>query len=212
MKSFSKWTVEEIELEFGLYSERNTDGLREWLTVDKEINEADRSRLQSLSHKLLARVHDWNEEELKIYFISHLLDMVDFDQGHYRPFLERDLAVEYEDGKELSGTIDFVVAQGKQSPRNPYFLIKEYKRQQDSSKDPLGQLLAELMAAQFLNGEQQQPIYGAYIVGRYWYFVLLDGKVYSESLSYDATKEDIFDIYHILDKVRSLIDKLVMQA
>lgn len=116
--------------------------------------------------------------------------------------------VKYTKSKELSGTIDFLVAEGKQNPKQSYFFIKEYKRERHNSKDLLGQLLTEMVAAQFLN-QQSHPLYGAYIVGRYWYFVVLDDKTYAESLSYDATKDEIFDIFNILQNTKTLIDEMV---
>jgi len=212
MKTFSQWTTEEVELEFGLAPSRNAPILQKWLTVPAHdsggISDSDKMCLQTLSQKLLNRVHDWNEEELKVYFVANLLNMIDFDQGIYRPFLERELSAKYAENKQLSGTIDFLIAQGKQTPRQSFFFIKEYKRERHSSKDPLGQLLAEMVAAQFLN-EQAQPIYGAYIVGRYWYFVVLDGKTYAESLSYDATKDEVIDIFNILCNTKTIIDQMV---
>ncbi|MDM8549779.1 hypothetical protein QUF72_06870 [Desulfobacterales bacterium HSG2] len=89
-----------------------------------------------LCKKLRDRSWDWNEE-LKVGFIGPLLHLVDFDQKAYRSFLERDISVICEDGK-LAGTVDFVVAQGKRSPRHPFFFINEYKKEHDSSDDPWG--------------------------------------------------------------------------
>ena len=208
MKPFSQWTKEEIEEEFGLYADRKHAGLQEWLSVSPSLPENECSVLRGLSQKLLAHVHDWNEEELKVYFIAFLLDFVNFYQPHYRPFLEREFSVEYAEGKKLWGIIDFLVASGKQAPKEPFFFLHEYKKQADTSNDPIGQLLAEMVAAQAANSHQH-PIYGAYIIGRHWYFVLLDRQVYSESLAYDATKDEILMIVAILRKVKDMIDRFV---
>ena len=208
MKSFSQWTVEELEQEFGLQDDRNYHLLQEWITISPSLSDSEINRLRQLSQKLLTHVHDWNEEELKIYFIALLLDFIDFYQPNYRPFLERELSVEYGEGKKLWGNIDFLVASGKQSPKEPYFFIHEYKKQADTSNDPLGQLLAEMVAAQTAN-INAHPIYGAYIIGRHWYFVLLDEQIYAESLAYDATKNDIIEIVAILRHTKTLIDLLV---
>lgn len=209
MKPFSQWTTEEVEEEFGLVPNREYPRLQEWLSVSSNLlHESEHQTLQQLSQKLLAHVHDWNEEELKVYFIAFLLDFVDFYQTLYRPFLERELRVEYAAGKKLWGIIDFLVASGKQSPKEPYFFLHEYKKQADTSNDPLGQLLAEMVAAQTVN-PHPHPLYGAYIIGRHWYFVLLEGKTYAESLAYDATKDDIITIVSILRKTKEMIDQLV---
>ena len=56
------------------------------------------------------------------------------------------------------------------------------------------------------------PIYGAYIVGRHWYFVVLENETYAESLAYDATKDEIFDIFEILRHAKDIIETIFKQA
>jgi hypothetical protein len=191
--------------------DKTNQALHDWLTVVPTVSENEKQRLAQLSQKLLNHVHDWNEEELKVYFIAFLLDFVDFYQESYRPFLERDLSVQYEEDKRLWGNADFLVASGTQSPKEPFFFIHEYKKQLDTSNDPLGQLLAEMVAAQKLN-RHSYPIYGAYIIGRHWYFVILDNTTYAESLAYDATKEEIIEIVNILRHTKTLIDQMIQSS
>ena len=211
MKPFSKWTTEEIEEEFHLTSVLELPTLRNWLTVSRAMTAAEEETLRHLSEKLQRHVHDWNEEELKVSFVALLLDMVDFYQEQYRPFMEREFSVEYAEGKRLWGVIDFLVAHGKQTPKQPFFFIHEHKKQAESSNDPLGQLLAEMVAAQKMNA-RVFPIYGAYIVGRHWYFVVLENETYAESLAYDATKDEIFDIFEILRHAKDIIETIFKQA
>lgn len=211
MKPFSQWTKEEVEEEFDLKADSNYPLLKQWLAVSSSVSDDDVQMLRHLSQKLLTHVHDWNEEELKVYFIAFLLDVVNFYQEYYRPFLERELSVEYAEGKKLWGIIDFLVASGKQTPKEPFFFLHEYKRQADTSNDPVGQLLAEMVAAQTAN-HHEYPIYGAYIIGRHWYFVILDGHVYAESLAYDATKDDILEIVNILRQTKDIIDHILQQV
>lgn len=208
MKPFSKWTKEEVEEEFHLTSVPQHLLLQQWLSVSSSVSADEERRLRQLSQKLLTHVHDWNEEELKIYFIAFLLDVVDFYQERYRPFLERELSVEYAEGKKLWGVIDFLVASGKQAPKEPFFFLHEYKKQADTSNDPVGQLLAEMVAAQTVN-RQEYPIYGAYIIGRHWYFIVLAGQEYAESLAYDATKDEVLAIVSILRQTKAMIDHLL---
>ncbi|EDN69433.1 hypothetical protein BGP_0675 [Beggiatoa sp. PS] len=125
--------------------------------------------------------------------------------------MERDLSVQYEEGKRLWGNADFLVASGTQSPKEPFFFIHEYKKQLDTSNDPLGQLLAEMVAAQKLN-HHSHPIYGAYIIGRHWYFVILDNTSYAESLAYDATKAEITEIVSILRHTKTIIDQIIQSS
>jgi len=208
MKPFSQWTKEEVEEEFGLYADRDYALLREWIAVSPSVSDEEQRVLRRLSQKLLAHVHDWNEEELKICFIAFVLDFADFWQPCYRPFMERELSVEYAEGRKLWGIADFLVASGKQSPRQPFLFLLEYKKQADTSNDPIGQLLAEMIAAQKANFHTH-PIYGAYVIGRHWYFVVLDGQVYAESLAYDATKDEIIEIACILRRTKDIIDGLI---
>ncbi|WP_446009681.1 hypothetical protein [Candidatus Electrothrix sp.] len=208
MKPFSQWTKQDIEEEFGISSVQDNPTFQAWLTDIQNVSDDEANRLRQLGKKLRIHVHDWNEEELKIYFIAFLLDFIDFYQPSYRPFLERELSVSYAEEKRLWGIVDFLVASGTQFPKKPVFFLHEYKKQLDTSNDPLGQLLAEMIAAQTLNS-RPHPIYGAYIIGRHWYFVLLEGKTYTESLAYDATKDDIFQIVGILRHTQLLIDKII---
>jgi len=211
MKSFSQWTKEEVETEFNLRTVSNSKSLQNWLTAPQTISTDEVEYLKQLSQKLLNHVHDWNEEELKIYFIAFILDLVELYQNNYRPFMERDLSVEYGEGKRLWGKVDFFVASGTQFTKEPFFFIHEYKKQLDTSNDPLGQLLVTMVAAQKLN-QHSHPIYGAYIVGRHWYFVLLEGTCYAESLAYDATKEEILKIVSILRQTQVIIDRLILSS
>lgn len=208
MKSFSQWTKQDIEEEFYLTCDRESSTLQSWLSGIQEVSQDEAARLRQLSEKLRLHVYDWNEEELKVYFIAFILDFVNFYQPSYRPFLERELSVNYAEGKKIWGVVDFLVASGTQFPKEPVFFLHEYKKQLDSSNDPLGQLLAEMVAAQALNS-RLHPIYGAYVIGRHWYFVVLEGKNYAESLAYDATKEDVLQIVGILRHTQVLIDKIL---
>jgi hypothetical protein len=208
MKPFSQWAKQDIEEEFGLTAVLDSPVLQSWLHDIQDVSEEEALRLRRLSEKLRAHVHDWNEEELKIYFIAFLLDFINFYQPKYRPFLERELSVNYAEGKKLWGVVDFLVASGTQFPKEPVFFLHEYKKQIDSSNDPLGQLLAEMVAAQAIN-KRPHPVYGAYIIGRHWYFVVLDGKNYAESLAYDATKDEIRQIVGILRNTQRIIDKIM---
>jgi len=210
MKSFSQWTKQDVEEEFHLASTRESATLQAWLAGVQEVSQDEAIRLRQLSEKLRLHVHDWNEEELKVYFIAFILDFVNFYQPSYRPFLERELSANYADGKKIWGVVDFLVASGTQFPKEPVFFLHEYKKQLDTSNDPLGQLLAEMVAAQTLNS-RPHPIYGAYVIGRHWYFVVLEGQSYAESLAYDATKEDILQIVSILRHTQLLIDGILRQ-
>ena len=69
-----------------------------------------------------------------------------------------------------------MLAKGRQIPQLPIFFIQEYKPESGPNGDPLGQLLIEMVTAQALNNEPEQTVYGCYIIGRNWFFVVLEGK------------------------------------
>lgn len=206
MKPFAKWTLESLEEEFQLIQKNELAIMQDWLKAELSITPEEQSTLQKLARKLALHVRDWNEEELKMGFIALLLDRVDFYDSDFRPFMEREMSVEYADNKKLWGVVDFLVAAGRHLPKQPLFFIHEYKKQLDASNDPLAQLLAEMLAAQFLN-QHKHPIYGAYVIGRHWYFVVLQDKLYCESLAYDATKDEIFTIFRVLRHTKQLMQQ-----
>jgi len=205
MKSFSKWTIAEVEKEFQVKQQSDYRLLETWLEL-ADVTPSSTDALKYLQARLIKHVYDWNEQELKIRFIGPLLDLVDFDQADYQPFFERIISAPYKNEK-LSGDVDCIIANGLRVPEQPYFFIHEHKKDADSSGDPLGQVMIAMIAAQILN-EADSPIYGAYVVGRFWHFVVLNGQEYAVSLAYDATKDEIKDIYCILKKVKTIIDEL----
>ncbi|MEM7532413.1 MAG: hypothetical protein AAF639_09560 [Chloroflexota bacterium] len=207
MKPFSKWKIYEVEKEFQVKQQAEYTLLDEWIEGgDEPFDDAAQNTLQDLQKRLIKHVYSWNEQELKVQFIGPLLNSVDFDQEQYHPFFEREIAASYKNEK-LAGEVDFVVASGLRIPEQPYFFIHEHKKEANSDGDPLGQVMIAMVVAQMLN-QGEHPIYGAYIVGRYWNFVILNGKEYAVSPGYDATKDELNDIYHILVKTKTIIDVL----
>lgn len=100
-----------------------------------------------------------------------------------------------------------MLAEGKQTPKIPYFFLHEYKPEKNRDNDPLGQLLIAIVAAQKANLDGK-PIYGIYVNGRNWFLVLLDGKNYAVSLAYDVTSHDIFDLFAILLFLKEKMEEL----
>ncbi len=113
------------------------------------------------------------------------------------------------DDVKLSGTVDMVVASGFQKPKKPFFCIHEYKQElKKDSSDPLGQLLSEMIVSQKINNNGQ-VIYGSYVIGRSWYFIILEGNEYTVSDTYVATQDDIYTIFKILREVKKYIELIV---
>lgn len=158
-------------------------------------------------------IEDYNEEDLKIYLISPLLNKINFllKDKEIRGFYE--LPMNYTTDKFiLNGTVDFVVSEGLVESKKPYFFIQEFKRHEDYG-NPRPQLLAELISAVELN--DWKFIKGAYITGGNWHFVILEKLElhkyqYFISQNFDSTKiEDLKSIYKNLLFVKNEILTMV---
>jgi len=51
-------------------------------------------------------------------------------------------------------------------------------------------------------------LYGCYVVGHYWHFLVLEGKHYTISRSYSAFSDEIFDIFQTLKALKTIIMEL----
>lgn len=204
-KSFENWTSEDIEESFGMEQVEDLDVLLEWLNTDKvDFNLPEQIlKIQKLLQK---NALNWNEEELKIGFIVPFLFFIDFNnQPYYKVFSQRLLKINTSK-LEVQGRVEWLVASGKITPKKPFFFLHEYKPEKGTGNDPLGQLLIAMCAAQKLNENEDKIIYGTYIMGRNWFFVLLKGKEYSVSRAYDATQtDDLIAMVNILEKVKKYI-------
>jgi hypothetical protein len=54
--------------------------------------------------------------------------------------------------------------------------------------------------------QNKQPIYGAYVIGKFWNFIVLENKTYSLSKTFDCTEhDDLLKIIAVLRKFNQLI-------
>jgi hypothetical protein len=164
---------------------------------------------------LLRKVEAWNEDELKFFFIAHVINLVNFSKPKvYSSFSQRTIAAVKKDihqnDVDLRGRIEFFVALGEQIPRQPFFFLNEYKPlTKTTPSDPLGQLLIAMLATQTFN-QVERPLYGTYVIGKWWQFVTLDGNKYAVSTSFDSTKmEDLLKIFSILKPCKGYIEEWV---
>ncbi len=207
MKStFENCLWEDLEQIFGLQRTENHVALDALFSNGYEIPADKQQQLLTINATLRQSFLDWNEDELKMQFIAPLLYLVNYDDSpHYHAFSQRPLSIKT-DHIELSGVVDWMLASGKQLPRYPYFFLHEYKREKAGSNDPLGQLLAAMITAQFLNKAPNQTIYGCYIIGKDWYFVILHQQVYAVSIPLNATDINVLSvIYKVLVQVKKAI-------
>jgi hypothetical protein len=185
----------------------------EWFNYPIEIDSSVEVFLTNLIKKNKFLVERYYEEDLKIYYITPLLNQIDFllRDKEIRGFYE--LPMSYAtDQFILNGTVDFVVSEGLVESKKPYFFIQEFKRHEEYG-NPRPQLLAELITAVELN--DWQFIKGAYITGENWHFVILERLErhkyqYFISQQFDSTKlEDLKAIYRNLLFVKNEILAMV---
>lgn len=203
MKSFEAWNYEEVENAFLIQEMDTLPLLEEWLSAVYGISESIALSLDKMKNKLKKKAKAWNEDELKMFFIAPLLEYVELETDYFQPFTQRYISA-IVDNIEIGGRVDFVVAKGKRSPKEPFFCLHEYKQEENPKGDALGQLLISMVTAQALN-ENEIPILGTYIVGRNWFFVVLNGKEYAVSNEYNAADDDINQIFAILQKSKEIM-------
>ncbi|MEN0051251.1 MAG: hypothetical protein AAF806_29575 [Bacteroidota bacterium] len=207
MKAFKDWKFQDITYKLGVKRSFNHPLLENWLQAEHIPSENNQKLIEELREELLYTIDTLNEEELKVYFIGPFIRLIPFRKGGRRPFLDRMMSFEYAEGKTTSGKVDWMLAEGIQDPQQPYFFLHEYKKELDASGDPLGQLLIAMVGARFQN-ESDFPLYGCYVAGRSWFFVIYDGESYSVSNALNATDQDIFKIYSILLEAAKRIEAL----
>jgi hypothetical protein len=188
---------------------KNTPLLTEWLEATGEINERDASIIEESQAKLIKNADSWNEEELKMQFISLVMFIVKISDL-IRTYYDREIS-ETIDGEFLLCKSDMMLSKGiGELIETPYFFMHEYKREKKYSGDPVGQMLGGMLIAQAKN-QNDKPIYGCYVQGRFWFFSVLQGKEYVVSKSFEASEVDeVRQIIFIIRKLNSIILERLM--
>jgi hypothetical protein len=183
--------------------------LSEWLSATGSISKEDQYLLDKILIKIIDGADSWNEEELKMQFISFIVFLAEFDAP---------ICTYYD--REISETIgayfllcksDMMLSKGiGELIKTPYFFMHEYKREKKYSGDPIGQMLGGMLIGQAKNNNDK-PIYGCYVQGRFWFFSVLIGKKYVISKSFDASEmDDAKQIIYILRKLKMIILERLM--
>lgn len=186
--------------------------LREWIAVDmsnKKLNDAENYMFNMAHKKLIKNMSFWNEEELKMNFISMIIALAEFEDP-IKSYYDREMSAMVE-GVFLSCKADMLLSKGiKELIKTPYFFLHEYKREKKYSGDPIGQMLGGMLIAQAQNNNGK-PIYGCYVQGRFWFFSILEDKQYVISKAFDASeKEEALQIVFILRKLKQIILERLM--
>lgn len=204
MSTFNDWTRWKVERRFGLKKVPTHPLMEDWLSYEKlPLSDFEQTYLSLYQHRLEEWGDIWNEADLKSKFIDPVINLVNFDSTEFRYFSESRLSGTV-DGEEISGIVDGMIATGYDRSEAPFFCLTEYKQESAPGKHPLGQLLAAMLVAQVQN-DNQLPIYGAFIIGRNWFFMILKGDTYVTSNAYVASKNEIQDIYFMLRRLKEII-------
>ena len=174
------------------------------------ISEKEKEFLEQLLKDEEEFLEIYNEEDLKVKFVTPILNKVRFRNidKKVRDFYNEELKFE-NDKFILTGQCDFFVANGLMYPKNPYFFIQKFMKK--NSINPLPSLLIEMLTALFINRSHNgnnKMIKGAFIVGSIWNFVILQETEenqfkYYISNNFDATKiEDLQAIYKNLKSIK----------
>jgi hypothetical protein len=181
--------------------------LSDWLNVSGTLSETDSSIVEKLYQQAKIEANHWNEEELKMRFVSIMFLLSSMDEPKkVKIFYERAMKGTV-DNYEISVTADCLIASplAINTPQKPYFFLQEYKKGRGESKDPEAQMLAGMLIAQEKN-QDGKPLFGSYIIGTDWYFTTLLGRNYTSSREFDVRNhDDIVSIVFILRKLKELI-------
>jgi hypothetical protein len=202
--NFSSIKYTEIEALVKIKPQYNKNKFDEWFDYAYEINETESNFFEKLINKHRLLLNFYLEEDLKMKFLSPILNQVDFLTDDFHDWYDGALSGMV-NGVEIKGFTDYMVATGISQARKPYFFIQEFKPS-IPDRNPEVQLLAEMLVT--IEKNQTNIMRGGYIIGRNWSFVILE-KVqenvfeYFVSSSFDALDfADLKKIYIILQAVK----------
>jgi len=205
--NFRDWTLDSLDKTFGMKQVFSPEAklMQLWEEKAKEetINDFEKQILVDLQEPLQMGGRAWNESELENKFISPVIMIAKVNDREIGYFLERPLKGIIGD-YELSGIVDGMIATGFRSPDIPLFCMHEYKKSMENAGMPDAQALAAMMVAREMN-ENKKPIYGLYVLGLIWNFMVLNGNEYCISRNYDSSTEGVFELFKMLKALKKII-------
>ncbi len=197
-----------LDKAFGLHQIWECTLIDQWKNQGIEIDDFEKKTLLNLQKSLIRGGRAWNEVELENKFISPVMMTANIDDEQIGYFLERHLSGIVGD-YELSGIVDGMIATGFREPDIPLFCLHEYKRSIENQGSPDAQALAAMLIAREKNNNQK-PIYGVFVVGLVWNFIILNGNEYFISKTYHADDEEIFAIFKMLKALKQIVKNELM--
>ena len=207
--SFTNITFQDIKSIVNIEKKVRGSKFDNWFSFKYKISESENSFFQKLINKNELYLSAYNEEQLKMKFLSLILDKVDFFFDDKKDWYDYSLSATV-NGTLIKGRPDFMVAKGDFFPSVPYFFLQEFKPSYTAA-NPEFQLLAEMLVAMQIN--KKKNLQGAYVIGRNWLFVILEklkngDYEYCVSESFDCLKiNEIKQIYINLQAVKVLFCK-----
>ena len=206
-KKLNHYDVFEVIDTFNIKKNRNCSVLKEWLSAKGTFTPFEAQLVEEVRQQLELKWNEWNEEELKMNFISLVFFVAKVNENdRINTYFERKLSGQVND-ISISLVVDCMLAAPTNSglPKSPYFFLQEFKRSLGDSHDPEGQMLAAMILTQSLNNDQK-PLYGCWIQGAIWRFTTLIKNEYCVSKTFDATDaDDLLKIVFILRALKMLI-------
>jgi hypothetical protein len=204
-----RYSEADLILELGL--ERiveYTDLMKEWLAPETQLNKMEEQIFDKILLRAKRDITGWQEEDLKMKFLSPILELSNLMEGeNFQTYFEKTVSATVEN-HFLKVKTDFMMASGVlDKPQNPYFHFQEWKPHKKPTGDSMAQLIEALLIGQEVNNHEF-PMYGCEVVGKHWTFVILTGKTYCISESFDCTKRhELFKIVSVLRKFREILDE-----
>jgi hypothetical protein len=202
-----KYDLDQILGHFGLEATTNCKYLQEWLQITVPASYTLPDLLEEKRKRLAYEGNMWNEEELKMHFLSFVFSFSNLEVANkMKLFYERSLS-DVVQNTPLSVVCDALLASpyGINTPKKPYFFLQEFKKGKKAANDAEGQMLIAMLIAQHQNADGN-PVYGCYLIGKDWYFTTLHEKKYCFSKTYDATQlTELIEILFILQNLKNIV-------
>lgn len=208
MEKFYKFRGNVVVNTFGIKIVKKCSTLDNWLDAHEILNDFENMTLDFALLRYEELSKSWNEEELKMHFISSIFNVANPNiAGICKTYFERPLEGVV-NNYLMHVVTDCMIASPKLGgdPDKPYFFLQEFKQaQQYGRTDPEGQMLVAMLLAQEKNADEK-PIYGCYVIERNWFFTTLQGLDYCVSQQYNSTnKAELLQIVFSLRKLKELI-------
>jgi hypothetical protein len=204
------WLEGELVMTFGLTKIIGNPTLlmREWVEASSPVfSVVEQHNFETTYQKGLNGLPTWSEEDLKMKFISPVLELGRLlEDKRFSSFFDKKLEAVV-DNYKLVVRADFVIAKGIMDyMERPFFHFQEYKPEKNPTGDSMAQLLEAFLIAEAQNNDNK-PLYGCEVNGATWKFIIMEARTYCISNSYDCTnQEDLLKIIAILRKFREILE------